>query len=110
MLSDDYFAVPETEIAQLRSDLTILGGRVVHGSGDFAELAPELPRPMPSWSPVAAFGGYQGRRPEWNRVACGCENHCGVHQHDHAAALAADVPTGDARSFWGVMGCSCWAV
>ena len=29
---------------------------------------------------------------------------------DHAAALGREAPTADARSFWGVMGCGCWAV
>ena len=58
VLSDDYFAVPESAIPHIRSVLTLLGGQVVHGDGDFATLAPALPRPMPDWSPVATFGGY----------------------------------------------------
>jgi len=110
LLSDDYFSVTEAEITHLRSVLTILGGKIIHGSGSFAPLAPALPRPMPDWSPVAVFRGYQGRKPEPQPFACSCKSHCGLHGHDHAAALAADVPTSDARSFWGVLGCSCWAV
>ncbi|SFR96649.1 amidohydrolase [Sphingomonas jatrophae] len=112
LLSDDYFAVPEREIAQLRSVLTLLGGRVVHGEGDFAGIAPALPRPMPDWSPVATFGGYH-RKPETARKmasACGCVSACGVHGHDHAAALGAAVPAADVQSFWGAFGCGCWAV
>jgi hypothetical protein len=58
VLSDDYFSVPEHEIVHIRSVLTLLGGKVVHGEGDYAPLAPALPRPMPDWSPVATFGGY----------------------------------------------------
>ena len=112
LLSGDYFAVPEDEIVHLRSVLTVLGGKVVHGDGDYAPLAPELPAPLPDWSPVATFGGYH-QSPEAKQklaLACGCTSACAVHGHDHAAALAADVPTSDARSFWGAFGCACWAV
>ncbi|EZP75402.1 Amidohydrolase [Novosphingobium resinovorum] len=86
LLSDDYFAVPDNEIVHIRSILTMLGGKVVHGDGDFAPLAPELPRPMPDWSPVATFGGYY-QTPEAKQKlasACGCASSCGVHGHDHA--------------------------
>lgn len=115
LLSDDYFSVPENEIVHLRSVLTVLGGKVVHGEGDFGPLAPALPAPMPDWSPVATFGGYyKTASREENRMkfaaACGCGTGCAVHGHDHAAALGADVPAADARSFWGAFGCGCWAV
>ena len=62
VLSDDYFSVPEDEIAHLSSVLTLLGGEVVHGAGDFADLAPPTPTILPDWSPVRRFGGYQERR------------------------------------------------
>lgn len=117
LLSDDYFAVPEAGIAHLRSVLTILGGKVVHGDGDYAPLAPELPPPMPDWSPVATFGGYW-RAPEAQPrqvlsgcgCGCGCDSACNVHGHAHLHALQADVPVGDPRGFWGAFGCSCWAI
>lgn len=112
LLSGDYFSVPESEIVHLRSVLTLLGGKVVHGEGDYAGIAPALPRPMPDWSPVATFGGYH-RAPETAQKlasACSCHSACGVHGHDHAAALGANVPAADVQSFWGVLGCGCWAV
>lgn len=112
LLSDDYFAVPDNEIVHIRSILTVLGGKVVHGDGDFAPLAPELPRAMPDWSPVATFGGYY-QTPEAKQKlasACGCASSCGVHGHDHAAALGANVPAADVQTFWGSLGCGCWAV
>lgn len=112
LLSDDYFSVPDNEIVHIRSILTMLGGKVVHGDGDFAPLAPELPRPMPDWSPVATFGGYY-QTPEAKQKlasACGCASSCGVHGHDHAAALGANVPAADVQTFWGSLGCGCWAV
>ncbi|MEM1098528.1 MAG: amidohydrolase [Planctomycetota bacterium] len=59
VLSDDYFAVPEQDIRELTSDLTLVDGQVVHGQNDFASLAPTLPEPQPDWSPVNHFGGFQ---------------------------------------------------
>ncbi|SFG49553.1 hypothetical protein SAMN05518801_1359 [Novosphingobium sp. CF614] len=112
VLSDDYFTVPEDQIVGLKSVLTMLGGKIVFGEGDFAKLAPPLPKPMPDWSPVATFGGYW-RGGEANAklaAACGCASSCTVHGHDHAAALGANVPAADVQSFWGTLGCGCWAV
>jgi len=112
VLSGDYFSVPESDIPHLRSVLTLLGGKVVFGEGDYAPLSPAMPRPMPDWSPVATFGGYH-RGPEASAKlasACGCATACGVHGHDHAAALGADVPARNVQSFWGSLGCGCWAV
>lgn len=115
VLSDDYFSVPDDGIQDISSVLTILGGKPVHGDGEFRDLAPDLPPPMPDWSPVRTFGGYQQRAREGrDRYAfqslCGCANTCGVHGHAHAGAWGAGVPVSDAGSFWGALGCACWAV
>lgn len=112
LLSEDYFSVPESDIVHLRSVLTLLGGKVVHGDGDYGRLAPDLPAPMPNWSPVATFGGYHRTTQTRARMMmnCGCASGCAVHGHDHAAALGASVPASDARTFWGALGCGCWAV
>ncbi len=112
LLSGDYFTVPESEITHLRSVLTILGGKVVYGEEDYSSIAPTRPKAMPDWSPVATFGGYY-RKPEGAlkmAAACGCNHGCLVHGHDHAAALGAAVPAADVQSFWGALGCGCWAV
>ncbi len=112
LLSDDYFSVPENEIVHIRSVLTILGGKVVHGDGDYAARAPDLPPPMPDWSPVANFGGYW-QAPETKAKlanACACHASCSIHGHNHAAALGADVPAADPQGFWGTLGCGCWAI
>lgn len=114
VLSADYLGVPEDEIAHLSSVLTLLGGKTVHGAGNFAELAPTLPPAVPDWSPVRTFGGYQDRaaigvqRAAFS--ACGCAHSCTVHGHDHARAWLAQSPESDHQSFWGALGCSCWAV
>lgn len=116
VLSDDYFAVPESEIVHLESMLTLLGGEPVYGAGEFAGLAPPAPPVLPDWSPVATFGGYRkpsGASNAVERVAaapCGCGTTCGVHGHGHVAAWGANVPAADPRGFWGALGCSCWAV
>ncbi|HEY4253063.1 MAG TPA: amidohydrolase [Roseomonas sp.] len=122
VLSDDYFGVPEDRIQDIEAVLTLLGGKPVFGAGDFAGLAPPAPPVLPDWSPVKTFGGYQ-RRAEAGaqrfaaeavttatRGACGCATDCGVHGHDHARAWGASLPVSDLASFWGGLGCACWAV
>src|ERR1700726_3394844 len=55
----DFFACAENEIANTISDLTIVGGKVVYGAGEFARFDESAPPPaMPDWSPVRTFGGY----------------------------------------------------
>lgn len=115
VLSDDYFAVEPEAIQDITSVLTILGGKPVHGEADFKHLAPDLPPPMPDWSPVRTFGGYQQRAEEGRMkyafaAGCGCASACGVHGHAHAAAWGRGMPVSDTRSFWGALGCACWAV
>jgi predicted amidohydrolase YtcJ len=39
VLSGDFFGLPVEEIAGLRSDITMVGGRLVHAAGDFAPLS-----------------------------------------------------------------------
>jgi len=113
VLSADYFSVPADAIQDVTSVLTLVGGKVVYGDGDFKGLAPPLPPAMPDWSPVRTFGGYQKRadiapaRKYAFAAACGCGTACGVHGHAHAWGFSA--PTDD-RSFWGALGCSCWAI
>lgn len=116
VLSSDYFAVPEEGIQDITSVLTLLGGRPVHGDAEFKPLAPDLPPPMPDWSPVRSYGGYQAREtgnPAQHAVLssadCGCASACGVHGHAHAGAWASDIPASDKTAFWGALGCSCWA-
>lgn len=114
VLSADYLTVPEDEIAHLSAVLTLLGGKVVHGAGDFGAFAPKLPEITPNWSPVKLFGGYQDRaNPSLQKVAaagCGCASLCNVHGHDHARAWTSGVPVSSKSEFWGALGCGCWAV
>lgn len=59
LLSDDYFAVADDRISTLTSVLTVVGGDVVYGAGDYAALAPPLAPLTPAWSPVLFYGGVQ---------------------------------------------------
>ena len=61
VLSADYFSIPEEEIKQLESVLTIVGGKVVYATAEFSRLAPPDLPVSPSWSPVKAYGGYAKR-------------------------------------------------
>jgi predicted amidohydrolase YtcJ len=114
----DFFACAESEIVDITSELTVVGGRIVYGAGDFEGLDDAAPPPaMPDWSPVRNFGGYgnwAGVDKKALRVhamnACGCDNACTLHGHDHARAWSARIPVSDLGSFWGALGCACWAV
>ncbi len=58
VLSSDYFAVPEEEIKQIESVLTIVGGKVVYAAKEFSKLAPSALPVSPDWSPVKTHDGY----------------------------------------------------
>jgi predicted amidohydrolase YtcJ len=107
VLSDDYFSVPDEEIRQIVSHLTVVDGRIVYADGEFKPLDPPLPAPMPDWSP-ANFGSRYWKS-ELNRTAMVSNlktgHACGVHAHSHAPATNVADPNG----FWGALGCSCWA-
>ena len=106
VLSADYFSIPEEEIKQLESVLTIVGGRIVYATAEFSRLAPpELPV-SPSWSPVKAYGGYANR----SNQAVGAS-------HSASCSLAEKPADGGKRShlqvlgdfgLWG-LGCDCFA-
>jgi len=117
----DYFSCAEDEIAEMTSELTMVGGKVVYASGDFASLDEGAPPPaMPDWSPVRSFGGYAawgdkqaaGQSAVLRRAAegCGCAHACAIHGHDHATAWSPHLPIADLKSLWGALGCACWAI
>ncbi|CAM5455296.1 putative N-substituted formamide deformylase [Streptomyces afghaniensis 772] [Streptomyces afghaniensis] len=63
LLSEDYFTVPEPDIAHIESLLTVVGGRIVHAAAEYEGLDEELPPVSPAWSPVAHYGGYRATPP-----------------------------------------------
>ncbi|QIL69071.1 amidohydrolase [Diaphorobacter sp. HDW4B] len=116
----DFFKVPEDDISFMTSELTVVGGRIVYGAGDFASLDDNpLPPAMPDWSPVRRYGGYAAwGEPEGAgknsltaaryQSLCGCANSCGLHGHSHAKAWGSSIPASDPKGFFGALGCSCW--
>ena len=112
VLSDDYFTVPAEDIRSIVSVLTVVGGRIVHGDGDFSILAPPLPPASPDWSPVRHQDG------AWRPSAHAHHHHhhhhehgeaCAVHGHHPEIAWDNPAPVRDAHAFWGALGCSCFA-
>jgi predicted amidohydrolase YtcJ len=104
VLSGDYFNIDAEAIKGLASVLTIVGGKIVHGDGDFKTLAPPLPPASPDWSPVNTFGGHYHRDSSTARVLAGTAPLCThSHHHSHAHNHAPRDP------FWGPLGCGCFA-
>lgn len=115
----DFFACAESEIVDTTALLTVVGGKVVYGAGPFApDDEATLPPAMPDWSPVRTFKGYgawgeQEGKPlqaVMQQQACACAKACQVHGHQHAKSWASSAPVSDFKSFWGALGCACWAV
>ena len=97
VLSADYFSIPEEEIKDLESVLTIVGGKVVYGAAEFENLAPPAPAILPEWSPVVTYGGYA--KPARVPVVAhkrSAREHVNEHCHPH-------------RQDGGSFGCPCWA-
>ena len=117
VLSEDYFAVPAEEIRRISSVLTVVGGKIVYAADQFSDLDPPRPPVSPSWTPVGTFDTPAMRTaaaaaPLQHARSChdGCTNHCSVHGHDHGIAWNKPIPVRDLPSFWGALGCSCFAV
>jgi predicted amidohydrolase YtcJ len=106
LLSADLMNIPEDDIKHITSMLTIVGGRIVHGDGEFSSLAPPMPRASPDWSPANTYGGYYRHAGNATRDEC-CMAPCSVHGHRHFAAAMSEAP-GAPEGFWGALGCSCW--
>jgi predicted amidohydrolase YtcJ len=111
ILSADYFSVPDDDIKAIESELTMVGGKVVYARGEYKDLAPPLPPPSPSWSPVLEFGGYgapgyvlgrgsQAPAQARTHLCCG-GGHGGRGQMLNRA--------GGRHQFWGGSGCDCFA-
>jgi hypothetical protein len=102
VLSADYFKVPEDEIKGIEAVLTIMDGKIVHGSDEFANLAPPLPPVSPDWAPTGVYGGAYHHN---HAAASGSASHsssCGnpLHQHTHTVV--------GEHGNWGI-GCTCFA-
>lgn len=104
VLSADYFSVPEEEIKGLESVLTVVGGKVVYGAGEFEKLSPPPPV-SPNWSPVKYYGGY-ARAEATQGTAAKHQARRSIHAHALGAKAHRWV-LGEA-GLWG-LGCECAA-
>jgi predicted amidohydrolase YtcJ len=95
VLSADYFSIPDEEIKQLESVLTIVGGKPVYAAEEFETLAPAPPPVLPDWSPVAQFGGYAKPAPS---PVHAFSQMTPDHGHKHSECPST-----------GGFGCLCWA-
>src|SRR5713101_2459038 len=105
LLTADYFSIPEEEIKQLESLLTVVGGKVTYAAGEFSQLAPPALPVSPDWSPVKEYGGYANTSKEAVRAS-------------HSRALSAVRPGASTKNhhvsvlgdigFW-QLGCDCFA-
>jgi hypothetical protein len=100
VLSGDYFSVPEEEIKELQSVLTVVNGDVVYAAEEFNHLAPP---PLPialDWAPTAHYGGYFNREAAVvRRTRLDRESHS--HRHASSGGRIGE-------SLWG-LGCDCFA-
>ena len=97
VLSSDYFSIPDEEIKQLESVLTLVGGAPVYGAEEFEDLAPPALPVLPEWSPVAAYGGYAK-----STTATTVYRLSSAPTHVHADRCKHS-------QFGGGFGCLCWA-
>jgi predicted amidohydrolase YtcJ len=106
ILSADYFSIPDEEIKQLESVLTIVGGKIVYATEEFSKLAPPVLPVSPNWSPVKEYGGYA----KGQREVVGA-SHSASYSHIEASAPSRAKShlqvLGD-FGLWG-LGCDCFA-
>ena len=72
------------DIKRIESVLTVVGGKVVYGAGEFERLAPPPLPVSPGWSPVGVYGGYHQAQPA---LAHQCAHLGLLHQLLHALAM-----------------------
>ena len=114
-LTDDYLSVPEEKIKGIESVLTVVGGKVVHATDEFAAHAPPAIPVLPEWAPTKVFGGY-GAPLNIRKAARagipvahepGTERH-GCAQAAHQIMTGIEAARNRFAGFWG-SGCDCFA-
>lgn len=103
VLSQDYFTIPEEEIRNLYSVMTVVGGNIVHASDEFISFNPALPPVSPEWSPIRHYGTYGN-----NKTIVNCSKH--LHQlvspHRHTFSSCKMHPFHTSKINFS---CFCWA-
>ena len=104
MLSADYFHVPDEEIRDIVSVLTVVDGKIVYGADEFSRDAPPLPRVSPDWAPVRRSDDLKVAA-EDSVSAAGAMHRCATDVRGYEAKGL----RGDLHGLWGPLGCGCWA-
>lgn len=90
-LTANFFTIPEVEIKNLESVLTVVGGKIVYAKAAFRSFDPPALPIMPDWSPVTKFGGYH------------------THPGNHSSMVHQHASTPHCHShLWGPFGCDCF--
>ena len=117
-LTGDYFSVPEEEIKDLESVLTVVGGKVVHATAEFTPHAPAPIPVLPEWSPIKVYGGYgapldlrkavrAGVPVPRHQHTDGCHSHGCLHSA-HQLLVGIKAAASRYSDFWG-LGCECFS-
>jgi predicted amidohydrolase YtcJ len=101
-LSADYFQVPDEDIRNIASVLTVVDGKVVYGAEEYSDLAPPLPPASPDWAPVRQYGGYATASA--GVAADAAVHRCSAHVTEHVGGTHRSL-----QALWGPLGCGCWA-
>jgi predicted amidohydrolase YtcJ len=125
VLDQDYFTIPEEQIKDIESAMTIIDGKIVFARDEFSSFSPAPVPILPDWSPANIYNGFNGGKrkgikvPESTRLRGNMSTvtnrlhfhsgKCAVHGHDHHAAILSNVPANNYTAFWGALGCSCFA-
>jgi predicted amidohydrolase YtcJ len=118
VLTDDYFTVTEEQLRGIESVLTMVGGRIVHATAEFASHGPASLPVLPEWSPVKVFGGYGAPLDPRKAARAGVpvashQHRAACHEHGCPQALNKLFDTAQAArnrfaTFFG-SGCDCFA-
>jgi predicted amidohydrolase YtcJ len=106
ILSADYFSIPDEEIKQLESVLTIVGGKVVYATEEFSKLAPPALPVSPSWSPLKDYGGYVNEQREV--VGASHSASCSRTETSTTSRMQSRLQVLGDQGFW-ELGCDCFA-
>jgi predicted amidohydrolase YtcJ len=105
VLSADYFAVPDEQVKNLASVMTVVDGKVVYGDAAFKDQDPGEVQPSPDWSPAKVYPGHQGVvcHDHSHRHDAHCQHSGAFHDHraDHQGWLK--------HPFGAGFGCDCFA-
>jgi len=101
VLSADFFTIPDEDIRDLESVLTIIGGNVVYAAGGFGSLAPPALPVSPGWSPVKTYGGYAKGRAHRSADHASVQQVGSAPTHEHRYVQSES-------GLWS-LGCDCFA-